>query len=122
MVADLAGSPQVTKDLVGVRSGAKGNVRCAQLALVMRGHPTQPRGGYTRGKRPEGASPTPVFHPMEDFLRKQSQDDTLHFAFDQVRLTDGQPVRPDPAPSHPFFLLLEIGYTGSVRSLRHEKR
>ena len=43
---------------------------------------------------------------MEDFPLEQSWDDTLRFAFDQMRSVDGHLVRPDAAPSQPFFSII----------------
>ena len=50
----------------------------------------------------------PDFPPMEDFPLKQSRDDTLRFAFDKVKSVDGHLVRPDAAPSHPFFSIVSV--------------
>ena len=55
---------------------------------------------------PAEALRAPDFPPMEDFPLKQSRDDTLRFAFDQVRSVDGHLVRPDAATSHPFFSII----------------
>ena len=49
----------------------------------------------------------PDFPPM-DFPLEQSRDDTLHFAFDQVRSVDGHLVRMDAATSHPFFSIIRV--------------
>ena len=35
------------------------------------------------------------------------RDDTLRFAFDQVKSIDGQLVYPDTAPSHPYFAMVK---------------
>ena len=56
-----------------------------------------------------GTPPTPEFYPMEDFQLEQSRDDTLCFAFDQVKAINGQPVHPDAAPSHPYFSIIKDG-------------
>ena len=55
---------------------------------------------------PAEALQVPDFPPMEDFPFEQSRDDTLRFAFDQVRSVDGHLVHPDTAPSHPFFSII----------------
>ena len=43
---------------------------------------------------------------VEDFPLKQSRDDTLCFALDQVIKTDGQSVCPDAAQAYPHFALI----------------
>jgi len=48
----------------------------------------------------------PELHPVEDFPREQSRDDTLRFGFDQVIQIDGHMVRPDSALSYPHFSLI----------------
>jgi len=48
----------------------------------------------------------PELHPVEDFPREQSRDDTLRFGFDQVIKIDGHMVRPDSALSYPHFSLI----------------
>ena len=47
---------------------------------------------------PAEALQAPDFPPMEDFPLEQSRDDTLRFAFDQVKSVDGHLVRPDACP------------------------
>ena len=54
-----------------------------------------------------GTPPTAEFYPMEDFPLEQSRNDTLHFVFDQVKAIDGQLLRPDAAPSHPYFSIIK---------------
>ena len=44
---------------------------------------------------------------MEDFPLEQSRDDTLRFAFVQVKSIDGQLVHPDTALSHPYFSVIK---------------
>ena len=58
-------------------------------------------------ERSVGTPSTPEFYPMEDFPLKQSRDDTLRFAFDQVKSIDGQLVHPDTAPSHHYFAMVK---------------
>ena len=68
----------------------------------MQGCPTQPREGRGRW----GFQPKTYGHrispPMEG---GKSRDDTLRFAFDQVKYVDGHLVRPDAAPCIRSFLL-----------------
>lgn len=45
----------------------------------------------------------PQIAPMEDFPLEQSQDETLHHAFNQVMKTDGCQVHPDTALTHQYF-------------------
>lgn len=50
--------------------------------------------------------PLPNLTPVKDFPLKQSRDDTLCSAFDQVMKIDGQEVRLGAAITHPHFGIL----------------
>ena len=104
---DWAGFNQVTKDLVGVR--LRWLEKCEVCAAVSGdvGSSDAAEREPTSREHSLGTPPTPEFYPIEDFPLKQSQNDTLCFAFDQVKAIYGQPVRPDAAPSHPYFSIIK---------------
>ena len=104
---DWAGFKQVTKDLVGVRSRRLG--KCGGCAAVSgdAGLADAAKREPISRERSVGTPSTPEFYPMKDFPLEQSRDDTLCFAFDQVKSIDGQPVHPDTAPSHPYFSVIK---------------
>ena len=104
---DWVGFNQVTKDLVGVRSQQLGKCEvCAAVSGDAGSADAAEREPMSR-ERSLGTPSTPEFYPMEDFPLEQSRDDTLRFAFDQVKSIDGQPVHPDTAPSHPYFSMIK---------------
>ena len=104
---DWAGFNQVTEDLVGVRP--RQLKKCEVCAAVSgdAGSCDAAEREPTSRERSLGTPLTPEFYPMEDFPLEQSWDDTLRFAFDQVKAIDGQPVHPDAAPSHPYFSIIK---------------
>ena len=97
------GFQQVAKDLMGMRSRHLGS---CEVCTAVSGGPTQTRVRPGSVGLPAESLRAPDFPPMEDFPLEQSRDDTLHFASDQVRSVDGHLVRPDVAPSHPFFSII----------------
>lgn len=53
--------------------------------------------------RNRGTQRVPLQESLGDFPLKQSLDETLSHAFDQVSVNDGQQIQPNVALSHPFF-------------------
>ena len=104
---DWPGFRQVAKDLMRVRPRQLGRCEvCAADSGDAGSSDTAERGPGSVGL-PAEAPRAPDFPPMEDFPLEQSRDDTLRFAFDQVKSVDGHLVRPDAAPSHPFFSIIK---------------
>ena len=104
---DWAGFNQVTKDLVGVRSRWLGKCEVCAAGSGDVGSADAVEREPMSKERSIGTPSTPEFYPMEDFPLEQSRDDTLRFAFEQVKSIDGQLVHPDTAPSHPYFSIIK---------------
>ena len=104
---DWAGFTQITKDLVGVRSRRLGKCEVCAAGSGNAGAADAAEREPMSRERSVGTPSTPEFYPMEDFPLEQSRDDTLRFAFDQVKSIDGQLVHPDTAPSHPYFAMIK---------------